>query len=171
VDQVRAGTRWYRNWADIWSAIALNNLGQWEYDARMTEHSPPAAGSPDAHVQQMGASLETMNARIARLAIALGISLQDKSDLARVMNAPAAPQVPEERRRSAGDGLHAGPGPDRRIAHSFEELRGLIVLRYKMEKSYVDDVGVAQTRKIFSDAEDELVRRGFRRGEDGTETS
>ena len=117
----------------------------------------------------MEASIETLNARIARLAIALGVSLDNDDEVAALMNEHQEPTVsPELRDPSAQvSGTHASTSPEHRVAHQREELRGLLVLRYSMEKNYVHDAGVPATRQIMDKAEQELERRGFKPGADG----
>jgi hypothetical protein len=56
---------------------------------------------------------------------------------------------------------------ERRTSRTWEELRGLIVLRYDIQKHYVEQVGVVVTRQILEDAETSLERQGFKPGEDG----
>ena len=131
---------------------------------------PPEQEGRALHLQNMASSLQELNARIARLAIGLGVPLETEADVANLMRQkhPASP-VAHERRRGAEqlDDSHWGANPDRRVAHKLEELRGLLVLRYEVEKNYVDDVGVAATRQILSTTEENLAREGFKPGADG----
>ena len=118
----------------------------------------------------MESSIEALNARIARLAIGLGVSLENEAELAQLMshNHPAS-SVAHERRGHAGqaDVTHLTANPDRRVAHKLEELRGLLVLRYGMQTRYVDEVGIDATRQIMEEAEAHLERDGFKPGADG----
>jgi len=120
-------------------------------------------------LQQMEASIETLNARIARLAIALGVSLDNDGEVAGLMSEHHAPTVLHERRVASGhpEAAHASTSPEHRVAHQREELRGLLVMRYGVEKRYVDDTGVTVTRQIMVEAEQQLERRGFKPGVDG----
>jgi hypothetical protein len=133
----------------------------------MTE--PSHSNDSQTHaLQQLELSFEALNLRIARLAIALGVSLRNDEDLARVMHRQSA-QVPQER-RSAAD--RRGPdrtdsSTERRTTRSWEELRGLLVLRYDAQKHCVEQVGVVATRKSLSDVEEHLMRKGFKPGDDG----
>lgn len=124
----------------------------------------------EARLQSMESSIEVLNARIARLAIGLGVSLDNEAEVARLLNQqhPASP-VAHERRLSSGDldTSHLGANPDRRLAHKHEELRGLLVMRYGLETRYVDEVGVTATRQIMVEVEAHLVRDGFKPGADG----
>ena len=116
---------------------------------------------------QMESSLEALNARIARLAIGLGVSLTTEVEIARLMSRQQVLLVSQER-RLAGERRDASrSGADRRLAYQFEELRGLLVLRYGVETRYVNEVGVVATRQILVEAEAHLVREGFKPGADG----
>lgn len=119
------------------------------------------------HLRRMGDSVHALSARIARLAVNLGVDLENESDLERVMHIDAA-RVPDRRvtpdRRAAS---RAGMSPDRRKSHMREELRGLLVLRYGVARSYVDRVGVDATRHILVAAQEQLVREGFKPGTGG----
>jgi hypothetical protein len=126
--------------------------------------------SHDRRLQTRGLSFGDLNARIARLAIGLGVSLESEADIAHVIQQQrAATPVGHERRTSEGsfDASRLGSNPDRRVANKMEELRGLLVLRYGLESQLVDDIGVAATQKILSDSEKQLEREGFKPGADG----
>ena len=131
----------------------------------LTENDPLAL-----RLQSMESSIEALNARIARLAIGLGVSLENEAEIAHVMSQKnPASTVTHERRNAQGgsDTSHTGANPDRRVAHKREELRGLLVLRYGVETRYVEEVGVVATRQILSDAEAQMVKDGFKPGADG----
>ena len=132
-------------------------------------------------LHHMESSIEVLNARIARLAIGLGISLKNDFEMAHVMLRQQVPDGLTERRLTPDrrEATRADAGPDRRVsthlystsdvrvARQLEELRGLLVLRYSMETSYVDEVGVTATREILVEAEMHLMRDGFEPGADG----
>ena len=99
-------------------------------------------------LDRMTSSFEEINARIVRLAIALDISLQNDDEVAQAMC----------RHQSTSDLL---------MANKREELRGLLVLRYGIQTRYVDEVGIVATRQILIEAEEHLVRKGFKPGDDG----
>ncbi len=121
-----------------------------------TDH--PLGDDPQAQrLHRMESSIEALNARIARLAIALDVSLKNDDDVARVMNRHLVPAVPHESQVTS----------DHHVAYKWEELRGLLVLRYGVETHYVDQVGVIATRQILIEAEEHLVREGFNPGDDG----
>lgn len=117
----------------------------------------------------MESSIEALNARIARLAIGLGVSLKSDDEVVRVMSRQQVVRVSHERRvgLERRDASRAGSGSERRVAHQWEELRGLLVLRYGVETRYVDEVGVTATRQILVEAEAHLERAGFKPGADG----
>ena len=120
-------------------------------------------------VHQMEAAMETLNMRIARLAIALGVALDHEGEVASLMGEEHDTTVLHERRVSGNspDGEHAHVGPECRVAHQRQELRGLLVMRYEVEKRYVDAAGITVTHQIMVAAEEQLERKGFKPGVDG----
>lgn len=95
--------------------------------------------------------------RIARLAIALGLRLDDQSDVHRVLHHTEAP-------------AHADDAIPRKLhlrARAWVELRGLLVLRYEIERHLVEDMGLELSRRILEDAELHLSMAGFQPGLDG----
>lgn len=124
---------------------------------------------PEPAWQHMKLSFQELSVRIVRLSVALGVSLKDERDLQRVLSRPATPAPTNDRRstpdRRAGD--RAGRGPDRRVAHQWEELRGLLVLRFGVEKRCLDEFGIDVTRRILTETQAQLERAGFERGADG----
>jgi hypothetical protein len=127
------------------------------------------AQADHAQLDRMERSIEELNSRIARLAIALGISLDDDEHIASVLHAPPPEPVSVERRAERhGHGRPWG-GLDRRVAHTRRELRGLIVMRYGIEKDFVDQVGASATRQIMIDVERHMSREGFKAGADGVD--
>lgn len=130
----------------------------------------PSEADPQVQrLHHMESSFEALNARIARLAIGLGISLKSDDEVVRVMNRQQVVRVSHERRVTLDrrDAPRTGSGSERRIADKWEELRGLLVLRYGVETRYVDEVGVSATRQILVEAEAHLTRAGFKPGADG----
>jgi hypothetical protein len=120
-------------------------------------------------LQQVELTIEALNLRIARLAIALGVSLKNKEDVVRVMHRPAAQVLTQERRINTErrGSSRADSSTERRTARSWEELRGLMVLRYDAQKDCVEQVGLVATRKILSEVKEHLMRKGFKPGDDG----
>ena len=116
----------------------------------------------------MSGSIEQLSARIARLASALDVDLQNESELDRVLNMDGGGAPAHERRAAANSALPAG-SPERRKSHLREELRGLLVLRYGVTRRFVDRVGVDATRHILVNAQDQLEREGFKPGAAGAD--
>lgn len=114
----------------------------------------------------MGSSLEALNVRIARLAIGLGVSLHNDAEVIRVMTREVV-VVTTERRTAPERRSAARPGQDRRLSGRYEELRGLMVLRYDVERRCVEEVGVVETRRIMIEVEARMTREGFEPGADG----
>lgn len=125
-------------------------------------------GNADAlamHLQRMSVSVEQVSARIARIATVLQVDLQNEGEFARVMNhkdgSDGSPAVPVRALPAAG--------PDRRRRNLHDELRGLLVLRYRIARCYVDRVGIHATRHILVHAQDQLEREGFKPGASGAD--
>jgi len=114
-------------------------------------------------------SLEMLNARIARLAIGLGVKLDDQAELNALMALSTSAPVTHERRTAGGTGaaMHPTSTVERRFAHQREELRGLLVLRYQMGTASLNENGLTITRHIIEEAEEHLIRQGFKPGADG----
>lgn len=111
----------------------------------MTTPPPPLS-----HEQQrMGRAVAELNARIARLAIGLGISLQNDNAVTQAL--------------CRTDDTRA----NRRHALQRDELRGLLVLRYGIQARCVQRVGRGTTWQILCEAEVHLERDGFRPGASG----
>ena len=120
----------------------------------------------DELVQRLSASMEALNVRIARLASALHVSLDDPSAVATLMSEPTQVVLNERRKvQIAPAELHISA--DRRQAHQREELRGLLVLRYHLETTCINDNGLRVTCAAMTQAEEHLIRQGFKPGADG----
>jgi hypothetical protein len=118
--------------------------------------NPPSGDDPKAKgIYRVVSSIEALNARIARLAISLGVPLRNDSDLnylmsrLRVLAAPCAPQLI----------------PDR-MDDRWKELRGLLVLRYSVDTG-VGQVNFIAKRQTLVEAEQHLLLQGFDLGDDG----
>lgn len=121
------------------------------------------------HLKRVGASIEELNARIARLAIALGVNLDTPDSVERVIaeagaKVRAEPPAGIPDRRAARS---AHSGPDRRQTHKWVELRGLMVLRYGVERQNIETYGLDATRSLMTAASDHMAREGFKPGADG----
>ena len=60
---------------------------------------------------------------------------------------------------------------NRRKAFEWEELRGLLILRFEIEKNYVEQLGLPTTRQIVSFAENHQLREGFAAHADGLDVA
>lgn len=120
--------------------------------------------------QRMARSVEELSARIARLAIGLGVSLKTDGEVAHAMSYQTL-TVQYERRTTADrrDASRPGGTAGRRQSHLRDELRGLLVMRYDIETRYVDAIGVVATRQILIEAEAHLARDGFQPGASGVD--
>ena len=134
------------------------------------------AGSPDTHgsdqtdLERREAFLADLNARIARLSIALHVPLQSEADVSAAMQSLNAYAQDPLQQASADDYSpeHIGEhGAQRRLNGLRAELRGLLVMRYGVEQRCVEQLGVQATHQIMADAEAQLQREGFRPGADG----
>ena len=96
-------------------------------------------------VERKRAALESLNTRIARLAIALGAPLDSDAGL----NAA----------------LHLAEQQTQQPFHA--ELRALLTLRLRMEKEWVDELGEATMHQLVVEVEQHMEQRGFRHGVDG----
>ncbi len=135
----------------------------------MSTEPGPEARALAHRMEAIESSFDALNARIARLAIALGVSLETDDAVTALMSEHPLQAVSPDRRLSSDrrSTSRSSPGPDRRLAHKREELRGLLVLRYGVETRYVNQHGVLATRQILVESEAHLVRDGFKPGADG----
>ena len=133
-----------------------------------TEHRP-AEGLHTDLWQQVRSSFHALNVRVIRLALALGVSLKDPRDLERVMRRAATASPPVDRRSTPDrrEASRSGKGPDRRVAHQWEELRGLVVLRYGVQKRCLEDFGIDATRRVLAEVDVAMQREGFAPGAAG----
>jgi len=115
----------------------------------------------DPATERLGASIEALNARIARLAIGLGLSLDKQSDLDQLLE-----QTPEHTSGQHGTALKLSSG--HRARHQRNELRGLLVLRYRLEADTLSDIGLDATREVYEKSRVNLINRGFKPGADGS---
>ena len=122
-----------------------------------------------SHVERMSSSVEEPSARIARLASALNVDLQNESELNRVLGLQSGGAPGGVERRANRDAALPPGSPERRKAHLWHELRALLVLRYDMAARYVDEVGVTATRNILVNAQEQLEREGFKPGAAGAD--
>lgn len=123
----------------------------------------------DEQAQRLSASLESLSERIARLSIGLGIKLDDHQAVQQLMDQPSVRPIAVERRVAPATGAPTFQSMtgERRAANGREELRGLLVLRYQLEVSSLNDNGLELTREIVALAEYRLEQRGFKPGANG----
>ena len=105
---------------------------------------------PPGPLHRLEASFEALNARIARLAISLGVPLDHEEHIHELLRSPQAVDFADPQHK-----------------RYWIELRGLLVLRYGLEKSAVEKVGVQTLKQILMDAEEHLAIEGFKPGADG----
>jgi len=122
-----------------------------------------SADVAQTHRLHIAQSVEALNSRIARLAIALGLSLSDHHTLDGVLKAATtAPGTAP----SASDWF--GPS-ERRAAREMAELRGLLVLRYEIEQKLATELGHTELRLMLQRIEQHMEREGFAPGADGVQ--
>lgn len=114
--------------------------------------------------QRVSAPIELVNVRIARLASALHVALDDSAALSALMASPPTPSVEHERRTTS---IELDTGSEHRQSHLRDELRGLLMLRAHMEACSLKDNGLAVTHQALAMAEAHMLRRGFKPGADG----
>ena len=96
---------------------------------------------------------EALNARIARLATHLGFSLPSENAVDLALHT-LSHQI-----RAAQASPHE--------LHLWQEFRGLLVLRYRLECQTVDAIGAPQLKAVLQAAEDQLARHGIAPDQDG----
>lgn len=128
---------------------------------RLGDHQTPMYAMNDPATERLRASIEALNARIARLAIGLGLSLDKQSDLDQLLE-----QTHGHTSGQQGTALKLSSG--HREGHQRNELRGLLILRYRLEADTLSDIGLDATREVFEKSRDNLISRGFKPGADGS---
>lgn len=129
---------------------------------------PQTPGLPETDLQRhLESTCKELNLRIARLSIALGISLDDEHAVEQVLHhhhsdteVPAAVRHPHH---SAAPSHTAAQREDQR----WDELRALILMRDGMEQHCVEELGPAAAGDILLSVEQQMDRQGFRHGADG----
>ncbi len=117
----------------------------------------------DETTQRLGESLQALNARIARLAMALDVALNDRAAVEAVMAKLPEPAPAQERRATTAPRVTS----ERRQAFQRQELRGLLLLRYHLETTSLTDNGWVVTHQAMCQAEQHLLSHGFKPGADG----
>jgi hypothetical protein len=132
--------------------------------------SAPHEEAVGAYLHRMQASLQELNSRIARLGIALGLSLDQAGVVERLIEQKLHPKPPGAQPYNGPDRRATRlphSGPERRKNLLFEELRGLLVLRYEMERNFADQIGPNATLDMMEHASSNMSRNGFLPGADG----
>lgn len=121
-------------------------------------------------VAQLGEFLQSVNARIARLAIALRVPLDTDADIQEAIKAFVEAPLPYGERRSGTDRRAASrtsSSPERRANMQRSELRGLLVMRYETEVKLAELVGATMSRQLIHAVAHNLERQGFEAGAGG----
>lgn len=127
---------------------------------RTEAHTALLGERPDTDlVHRLEAELRTLQGRIQQLALALRAPLQTEADVERILQRPPTPPVAVERRREGGG--HNYRGPERRSSHLWDELRALLVLRYRLCSRLAVAVGAPAVRDLLAAADAQLQREGF----------
>jgi hypothetical protein len=113
-----------------------------------------------AHLSHIESTLENLNERIARLAHLLDISLESEATRLNILNGSLS---------VASDWQHLGAPTDKRRSHEWTELRGLMVLRMRMMKETLDELGLEPTYRIAQMVREHMTLEGFKPGSDGFE--
>lgn len=133
-----------------------------------TEHPlPQTPGLPETDLQRhLEATCKDINIRIARLSIALGISLDDEHAVEQVLRHHSDAEVPAVARHPHHSAAPSHTAAQREEQHR-DELRALILLRDEMEQHCVEELGPAAAGDILLSVEQQMDRQGFRHGADG----
>jgi hypothetical protein len=119
--------------------------------------------------QSSAHTIEELSCRIARLAIALGVSLKTDAEVAHAINRCelVAEHELHGRNTDRHETSHIDSSADRRQTHLHEELRALLTMRYNIESHYVEEFGVIATRQLLIETETQLELEGFQQGAAG----
>lgn len=116
-------------------------------------------------MERLERTMTQLNERIARLSACLQADIDSPSAISRILNReipvlqhPVVEQVDEH-------GLHHSSAY--RLHNDWEELRGLLALRYDIEADVLNDKGLKATTLMASHVENRLIRDGFKPGADG----
>jgi len=119
---------------------------------------PASTDLTQAHLSHLETMLEGLNERIARLAHLLGISLDSETTRTQVLDGTLA--LPADLQRT-------GSAQDKRRRHEWIELRGLMVLRVRLMKGMLDEMGLEPTYRIAMVVYENMAQEGFKPGSDG----
>jgi len=121
----------------------------------------------DQLTQRLCTAMEGLNVRIARLASALHVPLNEPMAMDVLMATCQTQPMVTERRSAYLDLVQVDGSADRRRSHLQEELRGLLVLRFQLEAASLNNNGLRVTLQAMTQAEEHLIRQGFEPGADG----
>lgn len=113
-----------------------------------------------AHLGHIENTLERLNERIARLAHLLGVSLE--SEATRMSILDGAPPMRTQWQ-------HPVTPEDKRHSHEWFELRGLMLLRVRLMRDMLSELGLEPTYRIAQLVSEHMRQEGFRPGSDGFE--
>ena len=122
-------------------------------------------------VAHLGQFLESVNARIARLAIALHVPLSTDADIQQAITTFVETPLSHPERRSGTDRRAASrthSSPERRVNMQRSELRGLLVMRFETETKLAELVGATLSRQLIHSVAHNLERQGFESGAGGS---
>ena len=135
-------------------------------------HSSPDTDAPLSHeVVHLIEILTNLNARIARLAIALRIPLDADAAIQKVIDATDLQHSHAVERRSGSERrspARAAAAPERRTTLQRFELRGLLVMRSDTEIKLVELIGATPSRQIIGSVARTLEHQGFLPGARGS---
>ena len=113
-----------------------------------------------AHLTHIETTLEQLNQRIARLAHLLDISLASEATRLKILDGSLS---------IADNWQHLGGSDAKRRGHEWAELRGLMVLRLRLMKTTLDELGLEPTYRIAEMVREHMTLEGFQPGSDGFE--
>jgi hypothetical protein len=99
-------------------------------------------------LDRLDKSVAELNTRIARLAMALNVSLDNEEEIRSILNHQPDPHP-----------MHAEQGArfqQMEHEHVLIELRGLLIMRYGIEQHAAEDQGANVVRRVLEQAEAEL---------------
>lgn len=106
-------------------------------------------------MQQAESLLQGLSERIARLSLSLDLPLHDEQDIEKILH------------------WHKELTPFDSALQNREhrELQGLLVLRYHLEKTLVENLGFEKLIEVVTQVETHLSSEGFQAGADGLQLS
>lgn len=123
----------------------------------MTSATHARSTPPAIHdeMQQAESLLQGLSERIARLSLSLDLPLHDEQDIEKILHWHKE--------------LTPFDSPFKNREH--RELQGLLVLRYHLEKTMVENLGFEKLVQVITHVETHLSQEGFQAGADGLQLS